>query len=261
MNKMKKALLTVVCASCLVVVTIFGTLAYLTDKDSNVNTFTVGKVDILLDELDVDNDEDTSDITTGTSGNGQRDKANEYHLIPGQTYTKDPTVTVKADSESSYIYMIVTVENINQLKDALPMSIVNKDNEPIYYKDNVFLLQNLCDWQANSPWQYKGYREYTETVEGNAITKGEYRFVYKNAVAGETTDKSLEPLFNTITVPGKDITSDNIGNLSSVKIIVNAYAVQEAGFTENLDYNDAWAAASFSGYTDDIAYDIAPKQV
>lgn len=256
MNKMKKALLTVVCASCLVVVTIFGTLAYLTDKDSNVNTFTIGKVDILLDELDVDNDEDTSDITTGTSGNGQRDKANEYHLIPGQTYTKDPTVTVKANSESSYIYMIVTVENIDQLKEALPNTIVDGNKNPVYYEDDVFLLQNLCDWKANSPWQYKGYREYLETADEQTITKGEYRFVYQNAVAGEITDKQLAPLFNTITVPGKDITSDNIEKLSSVKIIVNAYAVQEAGFTDNLNYNDAWAAASFAGYETDEKYEI-----
>ena len=254
MNKIKKALLIVVCAGCLVVVTMFGTLAYLTDKDSDVNTFTVGKVDILLDELDVDNDEDKSDITTGTVGNGQRDKANEYHLIPGQTYTKDPTVTVKADSESSYIYMIVTVENIDQLKAALPTEIVNENDESVYYKNGVFLLQKLCDWHADSPWLYKGYKEYPTTIDQKQVMKGEYRFVYREAVAGATTEKKLEPLFTSITVPGKDITSKNIEKLGAVKIFVDAYAVQEAGFG---DYNAAWTGAAFNDYKTDEAYDVS----
>lgn len=38
-------------------------------------------------------------------------KTNEYHLLPGHTYTKDPTVTVKTGSDASYVRMKVTFNN------------------------------------------------------------------------------------------------------------------------------------------------------
>ena len=92
MKKHNKILLTIVCAVLLVVSTVFATLAYFTDAAEVTNTFTVGKVDIDLNESDVDNDGDT--------------KENAYHLIPGMSYVKDPTVTVEADREVSYICML-----------------------------------------------------------------------------------------------------------------------------------------------------------
>lgn len=100
--KKSKVLLTLMCAVALVVTSVFGTLAYLQDTDEVVNTFTVGKVAILLDEKDVDGSE-TNVTTEG------RDKANAYLLMPGHEYEKDPTVHVDADSESCYVF--VKVEN------------------------------------------------------------------------------------------------------------------------------------------------------
>ncbi|MFR6087431.1 MAG: SipW-dependent-type signal peptide-containing protein [Oscillospiraceae bacterium] len=82
-----KPLLTLCCALLLVAAGVFGTLAYLTGTDTVNNTFTVGNVKITLDEAKV--------TTDGTPVEGaDRVKANEYHLLPGHTYTKDPTVTV-----------------------------------------------------------------------------------------------------------------------------------------------------------------------
>ena len=57
MKKAKKALALVLCAVLLVAGSVMGTMAYLTSKDEVVNTFTVGKVGITLDEEDVDDDE------------------------------------------------------------------------------------------------------------------------------------------------------------------------------------------------------------
>ena len=53
MKKMKTVLL---CISVVILVfaSVMGTLAYLSDTDEVVNTFTVGNVDITLDEADVD---------------------------------------------------------------------------------------------------------------------------------------------------------------------------------------------------------------
>lgn len=95
MGKKTKALLLALCAVALVVTTVFSTMAYLTSNDSVTNTFTVGKVAITLDEADE------------TNNTSSRVKENDYHLLPGSTYTKDPTVHVAANSEDSWIFVQV----------------------------------------------------------------------------------------------------------------------------------------------------------
>lgn len=104
MGKKTKALLLALCAVALVVTTVFSTMAYLTSKDSVTNTFTVGKVAITLDETDV------------TNNTSSRVKENAYHLLPGNTYTKDPTVHVAANSEDSWIFVKV-VNGIAAIED------------------------------------------------------------------------------------------------------------------------------------------------
>ena len=88
--KRSKVLLTLLCAVALVVTSVFGTLAYLTDNEKVTNTFTVGLVDITLEETDI-------------KSGGKTTTGNAYHLLPGHTYTKDPTVTVEAPSEDCYV--------------------------------------------------------------------------------------------------------------------------------------------------------------
>ena len=90
------------CAVLLVTASVLGTMAYLTSRDEVVNTFTVGKVAITLDEAKVN-----ADGTAVTPA--ERVKQNAYHLLPGHAYTKDPTVHVQANSENSFIF--VKVEN------------------------------------------------------------------------------------------------------------------------------------------------------
>lgn len=82
---MKKKTLAVALAFVLVIaMSVAGTFAYLTDKTETVtNTFTVGKVDIDLTEK------------TGDT----------YKMIPGEDIEKDPTVTVKAGSEASWVFV------------------------------------------------------------------------------------------------------------------------------------------------------------
>ena len=94
MKTRSKALLLSLCAVLLVAATIFGTMAYLTSSDKVENTFTVGNVKIKLDEAKVNTD--------GTPVEGaDRVHENSYKLLPGHTYTKDPTVTVEKGSESA----------------------------------------------------------------------------------------------------------------------------------------------------------------
>ncbi len=102
MKTARKVLLLALCAALLVSASVLGTIAYLTSTDSVKNTFTVGDVKITLDEAEVNKD--------GTVVEGaERVKANEYHLVPNHSYTKDPTVHVDADSDNCWIF--VKIEN------------------------------------------------------------------------------------------------------------------------------------------------------
>ncbi len=67
-----------------------GTLAWLTDKtDAVQNTFTTSDVDIKLEET------------------GMQNNKNSYKMVPGNTITKDPKVTVVAGSEKAYVFVKV----------------------------------------------------------------------------------------------------------------------------------------------------------
>lgn len=216
MKTARKAILTVLCVVLVVVISVSSTLAYLTSTDEVVNTFTVGNVQITLDEQDVDN---------STEGENDRDEANEYHLLPGQTYTKDPIVHILPESEESYIRMIVTVEGIEDLKAAIPE----------YVADGVFLLQNLTvDGDGSMTWNE------TEWPCVKATADGVYEFRYHKTVKNEskTENVDLEALFTDITVPGT-VDNSHLAQLANVKINVKAHAIQAAGF-DNAE--EAWTA-------------------
>lgn len=132
MKKKTKALMLVLCAVLLVTASVLGTMAYLTSTDKVVNTFTVGKVAITLDEAKVNAD--------GTPVTGAaRVKANAYHLLPGHGYTKDPTVHVQANSEDSFIF--VKVENgIANYEDSptIAEQIIHRGWTPLDGVENVY---------------------------------------------------------------------------------------------------------------------------
>ena len=223
MKTRSKALLLSLCAVLLVAASVLGTMAYLTDTQTVTNTFTVGSVAIALNEADVKPD------GSYETDHNKRVHGNEYHLLPGHTYIKDPTVTVNAGSEDAYVRMIVTVENIDQLMNALPES---GTTAKYYGTDGTFLLQMLCGGWNPDIWQYEGYNESSDRKTGN------YEFRYYQAVAKSINATVLDDLFETITVPG-EIDNDHIAYLKDVKIIVNAHAIQADGFA-NAD--EAWEA-------------------
>lgn len=100
---MKKKTLALLLALVLVFgAAVGGTIAYLTSNDSVTNTFTIGKVDITLDEAKVDE-------YGAAIEDVPRVKANSYKLIPGHTYTKDPTIHVATGSEDCWLF--VKIEN------------------------------------------------------------------------------------------------------------------------------------------------------
>lgn len=103
-SRLTKVLCLVMCALLLVTGSVFLTLAFLSDtSDTVINTFTVGNVTITLDEAKVD-------LYGEAIPGADRVTANDYKLIPGQTYTKDPVITVKKDSEPAYVYLGLAID-------------------------------------------------------------------------------------------------------------------------------------------------------
>lgn len=110
----KKALALVLALTLLVAGIVGGTLAWLTDRTAEVkNTFTVGDINIGLTETTAD-----------------------YKMVPGNTIAKDPTVTVKANSEACWLFVKVT-ESAN-LDDFITYAIATGWTEleaGVYYRE------------------------------------------------------------------------------------------------------------------------------
>lgn len=110
----KKTLALVLALTLLVAGVVGGTLAWLTDQTAEVkNTFTVGDINIGLTETTTD-----------------------YKMVPGNTIAKDPTVTVKANSEACWLFVKVT-ESEN-LKNFITYAIAEgwtKLQDGVYYRE------------------------------------------------------------------------------------------------------------------------------
>ena len=212
MKTARKVLVLALCAVLLVSATIMGTMAYLTSTDVVTNTFTVGNVQIKLDEAEANPD-------GSLVPNADRVKANSYKLLPGHTYNKDPMVTVLKGSESAYIKMTVTFTKSAAL-------------DAIFAPDGGANMPSIFKGYDSTNWIYKGN---TEDTKNDTRT---YEFWYKEAVDAPNSDVALDPLFDKIVVPGT-ITNAQLATIEGMNITVNAYAIQADGFA---DATAAWAA-------------------
>lgn len=234
MKTKSKALLLTLCAVLLVAASVLGTMAYLTSTDTVTNTFTVGKVEIKLDETDV------------TNPNGPRVKANSYKLMPGTTYTKDPTVTVKAGSEESYVRMKVTFNNATAII-ALCTDPKFADDGPTGVENAFPLIRmvkfveaNAAKWDGIIPDNMVDTEEmladeYYFDAANDTLT---YYFYYNETVGAPDGDVVLPVLFNSITVPDW-ATGEQLAKLNNFKITVVAEAIQAGTFA---NAGAAWAA-------------------
>lgn len=94
-----KTMFMILAVVLIVGISVGGTLAWLTDTtDSVTNTFTVGDINIALDET-----------TTN------------YKMVPGNTIAKDPKVTVLKDSEACWLF--VKIEKSTNLDDFITYDV------------------------------------------------------------------------------------------------------------------------------------------
>ena len=197
MKTARKALMLILCAALLVSATVMGTLAYLTDDDAVVNTFTVGNIVIVLDESDVKLD--------GTIDTNARVKENEYKLMPGHEYTKDPVVHVNEQSESSWIFVKV-------------------ENGIAAYESNAEDYVAIATQITNNGW-----------IELTGVDN-----VYYMSYTQGQDDKNLEVFQNfKIADAANDVEGWSGITPENTKVNVTAYAVQKDGFDTAAA---AWAA-------------------
>lgn len=96
-----KLVVAMLAVTLLIGCAIGGTVAWLTDKtDAVTNTFTYG-------DINIDLWEHAYDATTNALGTSKVTKVENYRIIPGVDLPKDPTVTVKANSEACWLFVKV----------------------------------------------------------------------------------------------------------------------------------------------------------
>lgn len=188
--KMKNIILAAVAVVLVAAVSVGGTFAFLSSKTSKItNTFTIGKVGLTLTETE--GTEDTLDPTV-----------RNFDLNPGTDVSKDPLVTVTANSLDSYVF-------------------VELDEDIAFSETTTLTFADFITYTMATGWTQLGtsnvwYRTYTKTA----------------------TDVSYG-VFADDKVTVADFSQDSADILTSISLTVYSGAIQDNGFT---DAAEAWTA-------------------
>lgn len=190
---MKKKIMTLSLVAALAATAVIGgTLAYFTDTtEEKINTFTVGNVDITLDEPEWDQDDAV--------------------LIPGREIAKNPTITVEADSQRAYTFMKVKLsddfaELLQTYAGAKGYNLSNED-------DRNALIKAWFVSEA-SP----------KVMSVDLANKSLILGVLSPKDPGQSVT-----YFDAVTVPA-DVVQTMIEKNGTYEIYITAYAIQAEGF-------------------------------
>ena len=223
MKKKAVKLLSILLAAALLIgASIGGTLAYLSAKsDTVVNTFTVGNINIKLEETDA------------THNNDKYEKS--FKMIPGQVYLKDPVVTVEGGSEACYLFVKID-----------ETCTVAKGTEGTYNFSDFIDYGIVGETWESVPGTTNVYYTTVDAVSGNQAFP-----VLKNIYTG--TDKQTYAngsiiIKDTVTKEMMDAVQADLSK--APKLTFTAYAVQSANIPGNSDAEKAataWAVAQNDG--------------
>lgn len=162
--KKKSILLAATAVMLVAAMSIGGMLAYFTDTDTKTNTFTVGNVDITLEEPKWD-----ADV--------------EHVLMPGTTFAKDPTVK-NVGSESAYMFLTIDLNKYVSLLNLMGVDAAHDEAIAGYTEhtslasfvqaiaaDNDLRAQILGKWFGDinhSDWKVMNVDEITAAIAAAA---------------------------------------------------------------------------------------------
>ena len=232
-----------------------GTLAYFNDTDTATNTFTVGKVDIALNETD-------------NEGNPFKQ---DQKLFPGSSkvnaIAKNATVTVKEGSEDSWVWVELLIPS--ELYES--KTETNETNNALHYNQFLNYLQGYtadssnpnaqtaAQYYNNSDHQWTVMKYIDQVTVGNT-TYARLRTTHKDKVtAGNTTSPAVNQFYmdndvyttesngkTVYMIPATGASSDPATNFveysGTWEVIVNAYAMQATGFSTVDDAVAAYVA-------------------
>lgn len=255
-KKLLKATVLTLCAVALVVGSVLATIAYLTASTAVSNTFTVGNIKIAMYESKVDAD-GKKVADTDLHGAMKDSDGNNYHLLPGKTYDKDPTIYIDATSDKSYVFVKVR----NNISDVEYGNFIHADGskaDPDTNKPTMAEQMAAYGWQyylhtaTGDVYVYVG--NVDNTVGVNGVTNGNKltgtaldAVINKTAKPAEVGGIGAEQVFNVFDTFSIDEHA-NLTVYGGAKVTLTAFAIQTTGFVDDPDTADknealdaAWA--------------------
>ena len=270
---MKKKIVSLALAVCLIAIAAVGTLAYFTDKDAETNTFTVGnvKIDLLESQYhrvnagkgnavgqkeplkggylwaaDVDmqgTEENTPNyVTSGETWDGlyfsdDQIKADAATYKNGYFAEHSKNMVPGANvRKNPYVVNTGVNDAYIRVRALIPVTLFNViDNGPSYWTSTA-MNEGQVTSNAVNTYNTSG-AEAVKQVERDGIMYYEYDFTFVKAVKpGELTFWNV---WGNIAI-NKDATAEDLANVESFDVIFEADAIQADGFAD--------AAAAFAAF-------------
>ncbi|MBR6754093.1 MAG: SipW-dependent-type signal peptide-containing protein [Clostridia bacterium] len=242
----KKTIILVVSLVLALAVGLGGTLAFLTDRDSEINVFTVGNVDIDL----------TEDFVQGSE------------LVPGVDVEKD-VVVENVGNNSAWVWTTIAIpagmDNPDASKNSLHFN---------YAKENVG--DGLWTWtDENGAWMVAENKKMTEDDE---TLYNVYTVMYQSPLApGEVTPSAMTKVYldahvdidpdgNMFHVENGVVTDLewNVNEDGAPKMYVAAYAIQTEGFATVQEaykaYGEQWGENGGVVYEETTAVSVSSDE-
>lgn len=220
MNK-RKILSLAMALSIVAIMAVGATLAYFTDTDKAENVFTIGDVEITLNEVF---DEDNA------------------KLIPGVDIQKEVTVTLNEGSEDSYVRVHVAVPSMLDSGSEDQPQYAAYNNTLHFNMEKASLANGEWNWHSTNidgtqtagpgyPGNGGAWNCYQETVDG--VLYNVYVVTYETKMsAGDTTaTKAINKVYLDTKVTDEQLAEIKTA-LGEIKVLVVAEGTQAATFED-----------------------------
>lgn len=229
MRKKKNVLIGALSIGLIAALAIGGTVAFLTDSEDATNRFSMGDLDIKLEEPEWDNGGDPVDPA---DPDGPKTPGDGDGLLPGDVRKKDPTVT--AVDGDSYMRVIMTIRN----KDGSAITDTDrlaKIMETIYYANPMIEETVSFSSKELADAGYTTVNESVFTLDSARSAENVFYYNYTNAATDNVFKKdAVAVLFTNIVIP-TDWNRTELALLGEYQIVLEAQAIQSANFASAAD--------------------------